>query len=219
MKNKWKYLDELIESLEQDFEDDEEIQESILQRLIQKHKAKMKYQKSEPGMKEESTLMRVLRKYKNKQNLKERFLAEMDELEQLEETDQLDLEEDTDVRLDAYSLSRGGLWLGIFLAAATPYIGNASLLLVPSVDRMGEYYIFSRNRRVELEVTIMEDGSVLVNVEQAPSSFYRMVRLILQNLRRFRTLLSPITVQSEELNKVLSTFRDLKVEYVEAESE
>jgi hypothetical protein len=219
MKDKWKYLDNLIESLDQDFEDTEEVQESILQRMIQKYKAKMKSQKPKQDVEEESALMRVLRKRKNKPSLKERVIkANVDELEGLvEESDEANIVEAMDDKLDAYALSRASMWLGVLLGAATPYIGNTSLLLVPSVNTVGEYYIFSRNRRIEMEVKFMEDGSVAVNVEQAPAAFYRTLRLNLQNLRRVRILLSPISTQSEDLNKVLSTFSDLKVQYTEGE--
>lgn len=219
MKDKWKYLDNLIESLDQDFEDTEEVQESILQRMIQKYKAKMKSQKPKQDVEEESALMRALRKRKNKPSLKERVIkANVDELEGLvEESDEANIVEAMDDKLDAYALSRASMWLGVLLGAATPYIGNTSLLLVPSVNTVGEYYIFSRNRRIEMEVKFMEDGSVAVNVEQAPAAFYRTLRLNLQNLRRVRILLSPISTQSEDLNKVLSTFSDLKVQYTEGE--
>ncbi len=219
MKDKWKYLDNLIESLDQDFEDAEEVQESILQRMIQKYKAKMKSQKPKQDVEEESALMRALRKHKNKPSLKERVIkANVDELEgSVEEFDEANIVEAMDDKLDAYALSRASMWLGVLLGAATSYIGNTSLLLVPSVNTVGEYYIFSRNRRIEMEVKFMEDGSVAVNVEQAPAAFYRTLRLNLQNLRRVRILLSPISTQSEDLNKVLSTFSDLKVQYTEGE--
>jgi len=218
MKDKWKYLDNLIESLDQDFEDTEEVQESILQRMIQKYKAKMKSQKPKQDVEEESALMRALRKHKNKPSLKERVIkANVDESEGLEEFDEANIVEAMDDKLDAYALSRASMWLGVLLGAATSYIGNTSLLLVPSVNTVGEYYIFSRNRRIEMEVKFMEDGSVAVNVEQAPAAFYRTLRLNLQNLRRVRILLSPISTQSEDLNKVLSTFSDLKVQYTEGE--
>lgn len=216
MKDKWKYLDNLIESLDQDFEDTEEVQESILQRMIQKYKAKMKSQKPKQDVEEESALMRALRKHKNKPSLKERVIeANVDELKGSEEFDEATIVEAMG-ELDAYALSRASMWLGVLLGAATPYIGNTSLLLVP-YDTVGEYYIFSRNRRIEMEVKFMEDGSVAVNVEQAPATFYRTLRLNLQNLRRVRMLLSPISTQTEDLNKVLSTFSDLKVQYTEGE--
>lgn len=198
------------EELEEEWEEEWEelLGEELEDELFQDHEEEQKRLKNrKPRL--PRTLLKRLSEVEDEEE--ELFEDLEDDLEEVEEA----LNDLSD--MDAHG--RASFWFGVLSTAAMMFSGGQSALVVPDSVDPNHYYVFTRNRRVEFEISVLPDGTVQLNVLKVPTRFYTLVRRALLPYRRMLRLLPPLETNDAKLVRTLRVYRELDVREMEGEEE